>query len=279
MAVKRNTAKSKLNKPSQVASTDELLPKAEFLERYGIAKKDFDAAGISWDELAAIHRDYLGLRAKLEHPARAIMDILFSKSARDQGVHSVRYRVKDANGLIEKVIRKRMQNPNRVITVDNYREEITDLIGIRALHVFKNDIYGIHHFIVDTFTLKEEEVPILYHREGDEKDFISMCTDCGCRPEKHEKGYRSVHYIVATQLTRERHYVEVQVRTVFEEGWSEIDHKIRYSYKGSSATPFDDQLRLLNGIAGNADESGSAIRKLEQQQQKKILTPKPQRKR
>lgn len=279
MAAPRKNTKAKRSKSSLVASTDELLPKTEFLRRYGIARKDFDAANIKWEELAAIHKDYLGLRAKLEHPARAIMDILFSKSAREQGVHSVRYRVKDANGLIEKVIRKRIQNPKRVITVENYREEITDLIGIRALHVFKTDIYGIHHFIVGTFTLKEKEQPILYHREGDEREFIEMCTGCGCRPEEHEKGYRSVHYIVATQLTKERHYVEIQVRTVFEEGWSEVDHKIRYSYKGSSATPFDDQLRVLNSIAGNADESGSAIRKLEQQQQQKILKPKAKGKR
>ncbi len=132
-------------------------PKPSFCGVMALEGKDFDAAKITWDELAAIHKDYLTLRAKLEHPARAIMDILFSKSARDQGVHSVRYRVKDANGLIEKVIRKRIRNPKRVITVENYREEVTDLIGIRALpHVFKNDIYGIHHFIIGTFIWKEK---------------------------------------------------------------------------------------------------------------------------
>jgi putative GTP pyrophosphokinase len=269
----------KRKRSSPVASTEELLPKLEFLKRYGITKKDFDTAGLNWDDLVAIHKDYLSLRSRLEHPARAIVDILFSKTAREQGVHSVRYRVKDANGLVEKVIRKKIHNPKRVITVSNYREEITDLIGIRALHVFKTDIYGIHQFIVSTFSLKEKEQPILYHREGDEQQFIDMCTDCGCRPEKHHKGYRSVHYIVATQLTKERHYAEIQVRTVFEEGWSEVDHKIRYSFKGSSATPFDAQLRILNGIAGSADESGSAIRKLEQEQQQKILKPKPKGKR
>jgi putative GTP pyrophosphokinase len=274
MAAPRSSKK----KPRESA-TDELLPKREFLRRYKISVKDFDAAGIKWDELVAIHKDYIELRAKLEHPARAIVDILFSKTAREKGVHSVRFRIKDSNGLIEKVIRKRSSNPKRVITVENYRAEITDLIGIRALHVFKNDILGIHHFIVDTFALKKKVPPVLYHRAGDEKEFIEMCVKCGCKAAEHAKGYRSVHYIVAAQLTKECHFAEVQVRTVFEEGWSEIDHKIRYNYKGASVSPFDNELSILNKTAGSADDIGTNIRRLEQEAQKDILNPKSKRKR
>lgn len=258
-------------------SADELLPKKEFLERFKIKKVDFDKTKLTWEELTAIFNHYLHLRKKLEYPAKAIVDILFSKDAREKGIHSVRYRIKDANGLIEKIIRKKIKEPNRTINIENYCDQITDLIGIRALHVFKNDIYGIHHFIMSMFTLKKNEKPIHYYREGDEPEFLSMCKNIGCKQEKHEKGYRSVHYIISTQLTKEIHFAEIQVRTIFEEGWSEIDHKIRYSYKDSSSSPFDNELSILNKIAGSADDSGSNIKRLEQVEQERILKPKIKR--
>lgn len=250
-------------------STGDLLPKMEFLARYKISKQDFDKTKLDWKELEAIFRDYNSSKSKLEHTASAIVNVLFSKEAK--GVHSVRYRIKASNSVIEKIIKKKIKEPNREINISNYKNEITDLIGIRALHVFKNDWYSIHNFILEMFELKEGHLPIIYHREGDEKEFIEMCTNNGCKQEKHEKGYRSVHYIVATQLTKNKHFAEIQVRTIFEEGWSEIDHKIRYSYKSDKTTPFDSQLRALNGIAGNADEIGTSIKKLEEEEQRRIL--------
>ena len=151
-------------------------------------------------------------------------------------------------------------------------KEITDLIGIRILHTFKYDWFGIHHFIKEMFNFKSKTKPIVYHREGDEEEFVTLCKDCGCQHKKHDKGYRSVHYILSTQLTKDTFFVEVQVRTIFEEGWSEIDHKIRYSYKGHISSPFDKELRQLNQIAGTADEIGSNIKRMDQKEQEKVMT-------
>lgn len=276
MATKKNKIKStvKRKKTQKVFSTDELLPKKEFLAQKKIDKKDFDKTGFTWEELIDIHKDYLDLKSKLEHPARAIVDILFTKTAREKGIHSVRFRIKDANGLIEKIIKKKIKEPKRKINIENYREQITDLVGVRALHVYKHDIYGIHHFIMEMFALKDGEVPIHYYREGDDKELVKMCGDIGCKQEKHDKGYRSVHYIVATQLTKEKYYVEIQIRSIFEEGWSEIDHKIRYSYKSDIGTVFDDPLNNLNRVSGQADEIGTSIKRLEQKEQERILKPK-----
>ena len=260
-------------KKQPVFSADSLLPKQQFLTRYKIKPADFVKTGLIWDDLVKIYNHYLSIKSKLQHSAKAIVDILFSKEAREIGIHSVRYRIKDANGLIEKIIRKKLENIKREITIENYRYEITDLIGIRALHIFKTDIYGIHHFIINMFSLKDKETPIHYYREGDEEAFVSMCKSIGCKQEKHKKGYRSVHYIVSTKLTKENYFAEIQVRTIFEEGWSEIDHKIRYSFKNYSATPFDDSLKTLNRIAGSADEIGSTIKNLEQKEQERILRP------
>ena len=273
---KSKTIEKSVKRPVKqtIISADSLLPKTQFLARYKIKPIDFNNTGFSWDELTKIFDNYSSLKPKLEHSAKAIVEILFSKEAREIGIHSVRYRVKDAHGLIEKIIRKKLENPNREITLENYRTEVTDLIGIRALHIFKLDIYNIHYFILDTFNLKEDEQPTHYYREGDESEFVSMCKGIGCEQKKHKKGYRSVHYIVSTSLTKDSYFAEIQVRTIFEEGWSEIDHKIRYSFKNYSETPFDSSLKQLNTLAGLADEHGATIKKLEEKEQEKILEPK-----
>ena len=55
--------------------------------------------------------------------------------------------------------------------------------------------------------------------------------------------------------------VEIQVRTILEEAWSEIDHIIRYPYEdGKKALP--PYLLFLNRLLGNADEMGSFIKLL-----------------
>ena len=57
--------------------------------------------------------------------------------------------------------------------------------------------------------------------------------------------------------------MEIQCRTLFEEGWSEIDHDIVYPFHTD-----DEMLReysmLLNRLAGMADEMSSYFRKLKQ---------------
>ena len=69
---------------------------------------------------------------------------------------------------------------------------------------------------------------------------------------KDGKVYRSVHYIIKYKGV----YLEIQVRTLFEEGWGEVDHAIVYPYFQ------DDQIlkkytELLNRLSGLADEMSS----------------------
>ena len=54
---------------------------------------------------------------------------------------------------------------------------------------------------------------------------------------------------------------EIQVRTIFEEGYGEIDHKLRYSH---SEIPeiLKSNLLLFNRIVGSADEMASLINNL-----------------
>ena len=68
-----------------------------------------------------------------------------------------------------------------------------------------------------------------------------------------------MHYVLESSPMKNRVLAEVQVRTIFEEGWSEIDHKIRYPNfsKDESVKSF---LAIFNRLAGSADEMGTFVK-------------------
>jgi ppGpp synthetase/RelA/SpoT-type nucleotidyltranferase len=174
-------------------------------------------------------------------------------------VHSLKYRVKDADHLIAKIIRKRILAPDRQISIDNYATEITDLIGVRAMHLYKQDWQAIHEFVKETWDLGEQ--PTAYVRDGDPQELVDLYAASGCAVKEHPFGYRSVHYILKSQPAKGAAFVELQVRTIFEEAWSEIDHQMRYPANMGDAL-LTEFLRIFNRLAGSADEMGGFIRVL-----------------
>jgi len=74
--------------------------------------------------------------------------------------------------------------------------------------------------------------------------------------ETHPFGYRSIHYVIKSQPAKCVRLVELQVRTIFEEGWSEIDHKVRYP-RQSDDPLLAFFLTIFNRLAGSADEMGT----------------------
>src|SRR5690606_1865546 len=87
---------------------------------------------------------------------------------------------------------------------------------------------------------------------------IEWFTKNGCKTNEHKFGYRSIHYIIETKPTKQIYYAEIQVRTIFEEAWSEIDHTVRYPYNQDN-TILGQLLMILNRLAGGADEMGTFI--------------------
>lgn len=175
-----------------------------------------------------------------------------------EGVHSVRSRLKDTEHLLEKIIRKRIARVTKYVTLSasNYHQVVTDLIGVRALHLFKDDCFVIDKNIRSTWNLAEK--PIAYVRKGDSGELLR---EHGFKVKEHPSGYRSIHYVAASQPGKSKVLVEIQVRTIFEEGWSEIDHKIRYpNFSDDELVTYF--LTIFNRMAGAADEMGSFVKSL-----------------
>lgn len=230
-----------------------VLKKYEFLKEYNIDEEFLINNNIDWNELEKIYNDYSMYRKSYETQANLIANIL----REHKKVHSVKTRVKDENHLIEKIIRKtedrrRKYGQDFNFTVENYKDEITDLVGIRVIHIFKEDWEEIHNFITKMWNVNEIVANI---RKGDNtKTFEEL----GIEVCSRLSGYRSVHYLVESYPTTEKVITEVQVRTIFEEGYGEIDHQLRYSLNEIPEI-LEQNLMLLNRIAGSSDEMASLI--------------------
>jgi hypothetical protein len=66
---------------------------------------------------------------------------------------------------------------------------------------------------------------------------------------------------IRTDKSRGDSVVELQVRTIFEEAWSEIDHRVRYP-RVSDEELLEQFLAIFSRLAGSADEMGTFIKQL-----------------
>jgi putative GTP pyrophosphokinase len=231
------------------------IEKDFFFRSYRVTEEAFKKTGLEWSLLEHIHQRHTEMTKELQTAA----DYVSGRLQLVPTVHSLKVRIKNAEHLIEKIIRKQSSSPELRFDCMSYETLITDLIGIRALHLFKDEWQEIHKFVTATWDLHEE--PLAYVREGDPAALLQGFRDAGCRVEKHPFGYRSVHYVLKTQPTRCTRLVELQVRTIFEEGWSEIDHRVRYPRQ--SDNPYlAGFLTIFNRLAGAADEMGTFTQEL-----------------
>jgi putative GTP pyrophosphokinase len=224
------------------------------LANCAITERQLEDAGVQAMTLLEIHDDYLKCRSDLaDHGSFLVQQLQHLNEA-----HSLKYRVKDPIHLIRKIVRKSIERPDARIDATNYASAITDLVGVRVLHLYKDDWQPIHDFIRKMWSLKEGEEPIAYIRHGDEID--SALSGC-CTVKTHPRGYRSLHYVIEYAPTKATVTAEIQVRTLFEEAWSEIDHQL--TYRELTPPPLIAQLvSIFNGLSGYADQLGPYIRAL-----------------
>ena len=249
------------------------MNKAEFLSTYNLTETDLLEAKITWEELEMIAEEYQKIEKLMHDLGKDFIDE-YLYEIEQAGIHSYRYRTKEPGHLLEKIIRKRKESMEKYGQLDhtNFYKNVTDLIGIRVFFLYREDWVHFHRYLTAKFENDPEkyivdrlndfdedpdhyyiaEKPKVYKRGGDTKIYdgeeIDIITD-GI--------YRSLHYIVKYK----GYYVEIQGRTLFEEGWSEIDHDIVYPYYKDDEM-LQDYSKLLNRLSGLADEMSSYFRKI-----------------
>lgn len=133
-------------------------------------------------------------------------------------------RVKDFNSYYRKLLRLRPP-----ALWEERLPALTDLLGIRVICAFLEDLASVEKQIVDSFDIKEIE------RKGADRTF-------------REFGYESIHILVdipdefrSDKVDIPKNLVcEIQIRTILQDAWAEVEHELVYK---SEFSPFDLPLR------------------------------------
>jgi len=125
-------------------------------------------------------------------------------------VEHMKSRLKTEKSIIDKLNKKGYE-----VTTKNMILHVHDIIGIRIVCSFLDDVYDIVDIIKSSKQFKIKE----------EKDYIK---------NPKSTGYMSYHLIVLVPIylneTVEHVEAEIQIRTSAMDFWASIDHKVQYKF-------------------------------------------------
>ena len=193
----------------------------------------------------------------LNYVENTVKNIIKSQSI---NVHEIVGRVKTIESLEGKVKRKNYSN----------LAEITDLCGIRIITYFSDDVDKIAELISQEFEVDLENT--IDKRKSED-------------PTKF--GYVSLHYVVGlreentspTLYGRFKNIkLEIQIRTVMQHAWAEIEHDLGYKSKEDIPDQYRRQFSRLAGLIELADDNflqlKNNINNYEQEIREKLPTSK-----
>jgi len=169
-------------------------------------------------------------------------------------VQRITSRIKRPESVVDKILRKPENYPDHLSS--NSFPKIHDLLGARVI------IYFISNFpIVDRELRSMEELeiskdfpPIAYLSEDTTKRLSLVDLN---RQDK-ESGYASIHYIVRLTESSVPHpnrpWVELQVRTLAEDLWGEIEHILGYKPDKRTSFAVKKQFQMLSNQLRNIDD-------------------------
>lgn len=161
---------------------------------------------------------------------------LLSNIVSQEGIHSISYRVKDIKSLKNKIEMK-----------DKYKSinDITDIVGIRIITFLPEQVDKIAEILRKDFI--EDDTNSIDKRIHEEDRF----------------GYMSLHLIFEINSSRSKlkEYTmfknikfEVQIRTILQHAWAEIEHDIGYKSSIEIPSEFKRRFFRLASILELADE-------------------------
>ncbi len=141
----------------------------------------------------------------------------------EEQIEHFKTRIKTKTSVVAK-----LERLNYEPTKQNAIEHLNDIIGIRIVCRFLSEVYEIAE--------KIEKSIILSHILS--KDYIK-------KPK--ESGYRSYHIILAVDLEGVKVPLEIQIRTISQDSWASLEHKIKYKKEISNENMIKGELKRLAG--------------------------------
>jgi ppGpp synthetase/RelA/SpoT-type nucleotidyltranferase len=162
-------------------------------------------------------------------------------------VHSITHRAKEPDSFEQKASRPSPDNPMS----PKYAQpmsDITDKAGVRIITYFLSTVERVSEIITAQFDVHQEETRI--------------------SSEPDRLGYQSRHYLVKylpdrTTLPEYRRFAglvaEIQVRTILQHAWAEIEHDIQYKAIATLPSRVRRRFAALAGLIEIADREFQAI--------------------
>lgn len=163
--------------------------------------------------------------------------------------------MKDETHLRDKLRRK--LEKGQTVAPEHLLATVTDLAGVRVLHLYQEQFVRVHSVIEAQIARGDwslHEPPVAYTWDPESRDFF---TGMGLHTEVKESFYTSIHFTLKPRADSPL-CCELQVRTLFEEAWGEIDHGINYPHPTPTAT-CREQLRVLSKLVGAATRLADSI--------------------
>ena len=198
-------------------------------------------AGLTKDILLNEYDENKRLYSQFSTSMESLINTLLSAS--DISPHSVSSRVKDRSSLLKKIVKK-----------DKYTflNELTDIVGIRIITHYSDDVDRIANIIEQEFLIDTEN---------------SIDKRVSLDPDRF--GYLSLHYVVELSKSRSslieyRRFdnlkFEIQIRSILQHTWAEIEHDIGYKSKIEIPKPVRRKFSQLAGLLELADDQFIQIR-------------------
>ena len=158
----------------------------------------------SWETMMLLYKSALmEVGTKLE-----ILNEEFKHIHQYNPIEHIKQRIKSPESIVKKLKKRGLDS-----TIENMREFINDIAGIRVICSFTSDIYRIAEMIRNQNDIKVISV----------KDYIIS---------PKESGYKSFHMIVSVPIYLSDSVVdtkvEIQIRTVAMDFWASLEHKVNY---------------------------------------------------
>ena len=149
-------------------------------------------------------------------------------------IEHIKSRIKSPESIVKKLKKQGLES-----SVENMVKHVNDIAGIRITCSFTSDIYRIAEMLG-----KQSDIKILSI-----KDYIA---------QPKESGYKSYHMIIAVPIFLSDGVVdtkvEIQIRTIAQDFWASLEHKIYYKFEGNAPDYISKELQECANIVAKLDE-------------------------